>query len=441
MLQKTIDLCRYLPAIDRARPIRFHGKVTQVVGLVIEGYCPGTAVGALCEIHPRGGNPIPAEVVGFRDNKTLLMPLGELRGVGLGSLISVKRDKASLGVGPALLGRVIDGLGEPIDDRGPVLVSEESPIYAQPVNPMKRSPIKRPLDLGIRAINGLLTCGEGQRVGIMAGSGVGKSTLLGMIARYTEADVNVIALIGERGRELLEFIEKDLQEEGLKKSVVVVATSDQPPLVRMRGAYIATTIAEYFQSQGKRVLLMMDSATRFAMAMREVGLAIGEPPTTKGYTPSVFAALPKLLERTGNFMGGSITGLYTVLVEGDDFNEPICDAMRSILDGHIVLNRDLAAKNIYPPIDILASASRVMTAVTDREHQQAAGMYKELLATYRQAEDLINIGAYKPGTNGKIDMAVSKIERILNYVRQDIHENIAFDRALDELKAIGDVGQ
>jgi len=436
MLTKRIDLTRYLPAVENTRPIRFHGKVTQVVGLVIEGYCPGAAVGALCEIYPIGGGPIPAEVVGFKDNKTLLMPLGELRGVGLGSLIAVKRDKASLGVGPSLLGRVIDGLGEPIDDLGPVLVQDECPIYAQPVNPMKRSPIRRPLDLGIRAINGLLTCGEGQRVGIMAGSGVGKSTLLGMISRYTEADVNVIALIGERGRELREFIEKDLREEGLRKSVVVVATSDQPPLVRMRGAYIATTIAEYFQSMGNRVLLMMDSATRFAMAMREVGLAIGEPPTTKGYTPSVFAALPKLLERTGNFMGGSITGLYTVLVEGDDFNEPICDAMRSILDGHIVLSRDLAAKNIYPPVDILASASRVMSSVTEKEHQQLAGIYKELLATYREAEDLINIGAYKEGSNPKIDLALGRIERILAYVRQDVRECVDFDRSLAELRDI-----
>ena len=436
MLTTRIDLGRYYPAIERSRPIRFHGKVTQVVGLVIEGYCPGAAVGALCEIYPRGGEPIPAEVVGFRDNKTLLMPLGELRGVGLGSLIAVKKDAASLCVGPALLGRVIDGLGAPIDDKGPLLVHDECPIYAQPVNPMKREPIRRPLDLGIRAINGLLTCGEGQRVGIMAGSGVGKSTLLGMIARYTEADVNVIALIGERGRELREFIEKDLREEGLRKSVVVVATSDQPPLVRMRGAYIATTIAEYFQAQGQRVLLMMDSATRFAMAMREVGLAIGEPPTTKGYTPSVFAALPKLLERTGNFINGSITGLYTVLVEGDDFNEPVCDSMRSILDGHIVLSRGLAAKNIYPPIDIMASASRVMNDVTGSEHRQFAGKYKEMLATYLQAEDLINIGAYRQGSNPKIDLAVSRIDRILGYVRQDIQENVGFEQSIEILRDI-----
>jgi flagellum-specific ATP synthase len=438
MHKRKVDLGRYMAAIEEIRPIRFHGKVTQVVGLVIEGYCPNTAVGSLCEVYPRGGEPIPAEVVGFRDNKTLLMPLGELRGVGLGSLISVKREKASLRVGPAMLGRVIDGLGVPIDDKGPIMVHEEYPIYAQPVNPMKRIPIRNPLDLGIRAINGLLTCGEGQRVGIMAGSGVGKSTLLGMIARYTEADINVIALIGERGRELREFIEKDLQKDCLKKSVVVVATSDQPPLVRMRGAYIATTIAEYFQAQGNKVLLMMDSATRFAMAMREVGLAIGEPPTTKGYTPSVFAALPRLLERTGSFSRGSITGLYTVLVEGDDFNEPITDAMRSILDGHILLSRELASRNIYPPIEVLNSASRVMSDVTENEQQVLAGKYKELLATYRQAEDLINIGAYKPGSNPKIDMAIAKIDRMNAYVKQNVRESVNFEGALEELRGLFD---
>lgn len=436
MTTNGIDLNRYLPTVERTRPIRLQGKVTQVVGLVIEGYCPDATVGTLCEISSQSGTSIPAEVVGFRDNKTLLMPLGELRGVGLGSLISVRRQKASLGVGPAMLGRVIDGLGAPIDNLGPIAVAEEYPVYATPVNPMERVPIIKPLDLGIRAINGLLTCGEGQRVGIMAGSGVGKSTLLGMIARYTEADINVIALIGERGRELREFIEKDLQAEGLKKSVVVVATSDQPPLVRMRGAYIATTIAEYFQAQGKKVLLMMDSATRFAMAMREVGLAIGEPPTTKGYTPSVFAALPKLLERTGNFSHGSITGLYTVLVEGDDFNEPISDAMRSILDGHIVLSRDLAARSLYPPIDVLASASRVMLSVTDQPHQQVAAKFKEHLATYRQAEDLINIGAYKAGSNPKIDTAITKMDDMNNYLMQEIQDGVGMEMAVAELQSL-----
>lgn len=431
-----INMAKYRAALETSRPLRLHGKVTQVVGLVIEGFCPDTSVGAICEIHTQDGDSIPAEVVGFRNNKTLLMPLGEIRGVGLDSLITVSREKASLGVGPRLLGRVIDGLGHPIDNKGTLRTEEEYPIYSVPVNPMTRPPIRKPLDLGIRSINGLLTCGQGQRVGIMAGSGVGKSTLLGMIARYTEADVNVIALIGERGRELREFIEKDLQEEGLKKSVVVVATSDQPPLVRMRGAYIATTIAEYFQKQGKKVLLMMDSATRFAMAMREVGLAIGEPPTTKGYTPSVFAALPKLLERTGNFAGGSITGLYTVLVEGDDFNEPISDAMRSILDGHIVLSRSLASRNIYPPIDVMASASRVMADVTHPDHRTLAGKFKETMATYNQSEDLINIGAYKSGSNPGIDYAISRIDGMLAYLKQSIHDPVSLQESIAGLKKL-----
>lgn len=436
MAEIKINLGKFRSTLETIKPIRLHGKVTQVVGLVIEGYCPDTSVGAICEIKPLEGDPIPAEVVGFRNNKTLLMPLGELRGVGLDSLISVRRDNASLGVGPNMLGRVIDGLGKPIDDKGPILVEKEYPIYALPVNPMSRPPIRKPLDLGIRSINGLLTCGQGQRVGIMAGSGVGKSTLLGMIARYTEADVNVIALIGERGRELREFIEKDLQEQGLKKSVVVVATSDQPPLVRMRGAYIATTIAEYFKNQGKKVLLMMDSATRFAMAMREVGLAIGEPPTTKGYTPSVFAALPKLLERTGNFPEGSITALYTVLVEGDDFNEPISDAMRSILDGHIVLSRDLAARTIYPPIDVLASTSRVMTDVASEEHLKVASRFKEVLATYRQSEDLINIGAYKKGSNRGIDYAIDHFDQMQLFMKQAVHNPVMLEEAVQDLKVM-----
>ncbi len=436
MSERKINLEKYHRIVSSTNPIKLHGKVTQVVGLVIEGYCPDTSVGAICEIKPLEGQPIPAEVVGFRNNKTLLMPLGELRGVGLDSRISVRRDKATMGVGPLMLGRVIDGLGKPIDDKGPIHVEEEYPIYALPVNPMARPLIRKPLDLGIRSINGLLTCGQGQRVGIMAGSGVGKSTLLGMIARYTEADVNVIALIGERGRELREFIEKDLQEQGLKKSVVVVATSDQPPLVRMRGAYIATTIAEYFKNQGKKVLLMMDSATRFAMAMREVGLAIGEPPTTKGYTPSVFAALPKLLERTGHFPEGSITALYTVLVEGDDFNEPISDAMRSILDGHIVLSRDLASRTIYPAIDVLASSSRVMTDVASEEHLKLASRFKEVLATYRQSEDLINIGAYKKGSNSGIDYAVEHIDQMNQYMKQAVHSPVMLGEALQDLKVM-----
>ena len=418
--------------------IQVRGKVTNIVGLVVEGYCPESSVGTLCELTPQdGGEPVPAEVVGFRDSRALLMPLGELRGLGPGSLIRVRRASATLPVGDPLLGRVVDAMGAPIDGLGSLSLDQEMPLYALPAGPMQRKNIDAPLDLGVRAINGLLTCGMGQRMGIMAGSGVGKSTLLGSMARHAQADVNVIALIGERGRELKEFIERDLGEEGLARSVVVVATSDQSPLLRMRGAFVATTIAEYFCRQGKNVLMMMDSVTRFAMAMREVGLAIGEPPTTKGYTPSVFATLPKLLERAGSFKDmGSITGLYTVLVEGDDMNEPIADATRSILDGHIVLSRDLAAKNHYPAIDVLTSASRVMREITSVEHFRMAGAMREILATFREAEDLINIGAYSAGNNPKIDYAVSKIDAINRFLRQDVGKWSEFDTTLAEMRSL-----
>jgi len=349
----------------------------------------------------------------------------------------VVRDSATLPVGDQLLGRVIDALGQPLDDQPLAPCEEEYPLYALPASPMARNPIISPLDLGVRAINGLLTCGSGQRMGIMAGSGVGKSVLLGMMAQHTRADVNVIALIGERGREVREFIERDLGPEGLARSVVVTATSDVSPLLRMRGAFVATTIAEYFCAQGKDVLLLMDSATRFAMAMREVGLAIGEPPTTKGYTPSVFATLPKLLERAGSFKGkGSITGLYTVLVEGDDMNEPVADAVRSILDGHIVLSRDLAARNHYPSIDILASASRVMREIVSPEHLQLSGRVREIMATYKEAEDLINIGAYSAGSNGKIDFAISRIEAITEFLRQGMEEAVDLDTTLEQMAQV-----
>lgn len=401
-------------------PLQVRGKVTNIVGLVVEGYCPDSSVGTLCELIPNsGGEPVQAEVVGFRESRALLMPLGELRGLGPGSLIKVQQSKATLRVGDALLGRVVDAMGDPIDDRPPPHLNAEKPIYALPPGPMKRKKISQPLDLGVKAINGLLTCGLGQRMGIMAGSGVGKSVLLGMMARHARADVNVIALIGERGREVREFIERDLGEEGIARSVVVVATSDQSPLERMRGAFVATTIAEHFCSEGKNVLLMMDSVTRFAMAMREVGLAIGEPPTTKGYTPSVFATLPKLLERAGSFRDqGSITGLYTVLVEGDDMNEPVADSVRSILDGHIVLSRALAARNHYPSIDVLASASRVMRDIVSNDHMTLAGKLREVLANYREAEDLINIGAYVAGSNPKIDFARGKIDAATDFLKQ-----------------------
>lgn len=427
-----------LARIKDLNPLKVSGKVIQIVGLVVEGYCPTATVGTLCHLIPlSGGEPVAAEVVGFRDSRALLMPLGDLRGLGPGSLIQVVRDSAALPVGDHLLGRVIDALGQPLDG-GPLAPCEdECPLYALPPGPMERKNIADPLDLGVRAINGMLTCGTGQRMGIMAGSGVGKSVLLGMMAKHTRADINVIALIGERGREVREFIERDLGPEGLARSVVVTATSDQSPLLRMRGAFVATTIAEYFCNQGKNVLLLMDSVTRFAMAMREVGLAIGEPPTTKGYTPSVFATLPKLLERAGTFEGkGSITGLYTVLVEGDDMNEPVADAVRSILDGHIVLSRDLAARNHFPAIDVLRSASRVMRDIVSEEHQQLSGRIRDIMATYREAEDLINIGAYVEGSNGKIDFAISQIDAVQQFLRQGMNDAVTMDETIAELGSL-----
>ncbi|MCD6526685.1 MAG: FliI/YscN family ATPase [Desulfuromonas sp.] len=410
--------------IRDCKTLRVWGKVTKIVGLVVEGYCPTASVGTLCEIQPLDGSEaVAAEVVGFREGLALLMPLGELRGLGPGSLIRVLRSSASMAVGEALLGRVVDAMGHPIDSLPEPVLDREMPVYSLPPGPMQRRKIAEPLDLGVRAINGLLTCGRGQRMGIMAGSGVGKSVLLGTMAKHSQSDINVIALIGERGREVREFIERDLGEEGLARSVVLVATSDQSPLLRMRGAFVATTLAEYFCQQGHNVLLMMDSVTRFAMAMREVGLAIGEPPTTKGYTPSVFATLPKLLERAGSFKGqGSITGLYTVLVEGDDMNEPIADAVRSILDGHIVLSRALAAKNHYPCIDILHSASRVMRDIVTDEHVQCGAKIREILATHKEAEDLINIGAYVSGSNDKIDYAISRIDAVNEFLCQGMNE-------------------
>jgi flagellum-specific ATP synthase len=378
-----------------------------------------------------------AEVVGFRDQSALLMPLGEMHGLGAGSLIRVLDASAYIQVGPKLLGRVVDAMANPVDGRGPVECTDNRKLYQLPPSPMQRDPINEPLDLGVRCINGMLTCGMGQRMGIMAGSGVGKSVLLGMMARNTQADVNVIALIGERGREVREFIEDDLGEEGLARSVVVTATSDQSPLLRMRGAFIAMAAAEYFCAQGKHVLLLMDSVTRFAMAMREIGLAVGEPPTTKGYTPSVFSRLPKLLERAGNFSGmGSITGLFTVLVEGDDMNEPVADAVRSILDGHIVLSRDIAAKNHYPAIDVLHSSSRVMNRLVDKDHADLSAKIRENMAVYAEQEDLINIGAYQAGSNPKIDMALKYIEPINNFLRQDLAEQATLEQTREEMKNI-----
>jgi flagellum-specific ATP synthase len=421
-----------LDTLSKMSTHRVYGKVQRIIGLVVEGSCPRSSIGSLCEIYPlEPGVPVSAEIVGFNNNQALLMPLGDLRGLGPGSLIRVVKENAIIRVGEALLGRVIDGMQEPIDGGGPLNLKEGKELYSPPPGPMQRRSIKEPLDLGIRAINGFLTCGQGQRMGIMAGSGVGKSVLLGMMAKYAETDINVIALIGERGREVREFIETNLGEEGLKKSVLIVVTSDCSPLLRMRGAFVATAIAEYFSDSGKNVLLMMDSVTRFAMAMREIGLAIGEPPTTKGYTPSVFATLPKLLERAGSFNDkGSITGLYTVLVDGDDMTEPIADAVRSILDGHIVLSRDIAARNHYPAIDIMSSASRVMRGIASRRHLELAGKAKNVMAVHRDAEDLINIGAYAKGSSKEIDYAIAHIEKINNFLRQDLDESSSMEETL-----------
>lgn len=418
-------------------PYRVYGKVSQVVGLVIEGKGPISSVGDSALIYPVDDTtPIDAEVVGFKDGKTLLMPLGDLRGVGIGSRILSKRKTVDAVVGEGLLGRVIDGLGNPMDGKGPIRCDESIPIYRDTINPMKKKRISEPLDLGLRCINGLLTCGKGQRIGIFAGSGVGKSVLMGMIARHTKANVNVIGLIGERGREVREFIERDLGD-GIARSVVVVATSDQPPLIRVRGAFLTIAIAEYFRERGDDVLLLMDSLTRFSMAQREIGLAIGEPPTSKGYTPSVFSLLSKLLERAGNGEGaGTMTGIYTVLVEGDDLDDPIADSARSILDGHIVLSRKLSDQNHYPPIDVLRSISRLMKDITSKEQAEYAGKIIEILSEFERAEDLINIGAYTPGSNQKVDYAITMIDKVKTFLTQGIDDKVTLEETLNSMKIL-----
>ncbi len=428
-------LRRHARAVGAINPLRVHGRVTRVVGLVMEGLGPGSSVGEFCHVFPKDGHdPIQCEVVGFSEDKILLMPLGEVRGIGPGSRIVARRMSASVKVGAHLLGRTLDGLGNPIDGLGSIEAETEYPLYATPPNPLSRKRIDNPLNVGIRAINGLLTVGKGQRIGIFAGSGVGKSVLMGMMARNTEAQVNVIGLIGERGREVKEFIEKDLGEEGLKRSVLVVATSDQPPLIRMRAPLVATAIAEYFRDQGKDVLLMMDSISRFCMAQREIGLAIGEPPATKGYPPSVFAHLPRLLERAGTSKGqGSITGFYTILAEGDDHNDPVADAARAVLDGHIVLSRELAHQNHYPAIDILSSISRVMNDIVSVEHRNSAMRLRSVLSVYKKAYDLISIGAYKEGSDPKVDHAIRNIDKVNAFLKQDLTEGVGFDDSLLQL--------
>lgn len=436
-MPKLPNLERFSRALAGADLMALSGRVTQVIGLVIEANGPPASIGELCTINiGRQSQQLYAEVVGFREGKVLLMPLGEMAGIRPGSEVIAHKRRLSVAVGDDLLGRVIDGLGRPMDNRGPVLGTIDYSVSNRPPSPLERKRIDSPLSLGIRAIDSMLTCGKGQRIGIFSGSGVGKSTLLGMIARNTQADVNVIGLIGERGREVRDFLERDLGAEGLARSVVVVATADEPALLRIKGALVATTIAEYFRDQGFSVNLMMDSVTRFATAQREVGLAIGEPPTTRAYTPSVFAELPKLLERAGTNDKGSITGLYTVLVEADDMNEPVADAARAILDGHIVLSRELASANHFPAIDILESVSRVMPEVITKGHNSAASKVRDIMASYKRSADLINIGAYAPGSNPRVDLAIAMIDDIRSFLRQDVNERASLEDARDMLFAL-----
>ncbi len=436
--EAALSLSPYLMRLREVDPAPVFGHVTRVVGLVVESQGPRARVGDVCELRRAdGGTVLPVEVVGFRDGRLLSVPLGDTTGIRPGDRIVARGGVLSLPAGDGLLGRVIDGLGRPLDGRGPLQVRERAPLKPAAMNPLDRDPVVAPIGTGVRAVDAMLTFGRGQRVGLFGGSGVGKSTLLGMMARGTAADVVVLALVGERGREVRTFLEHDLGPSGLERSVVVVSTSDSPPLVRLRAAYGATAIAEYFRDRGLNVLLMMDSVTRFAMAQREVGLAAGEPPTAKGYPPSVFALLPGLLERAGNVRGkGSITAIYSVLVEGDDTNEPIADAVRGILDGHIVLSRELAGRNHYPAIDILSSISRTMPDVTEVAHRQRAAAVREWMATLRDTEDLVSVGAYVKGTTPRIDQALDRRERIQQFLCQPADTLVGFGDALDALQAI-----
>lgn len=426
----------YLDKLDEVRLFRPLGRVDQVIGLVVESYGPPVSIGEMCVIKTQAGRHISAEVVGFRNKKVLLMPLEETVGIEPGSWVDKADQPYAIPVSRELLGRVLDGMGQPMDDKGPIRADTFRPVHNLPPNPLMRKRVTSPISTGVRAIDGLLTCGLGQRVGIFAGSGVGKSVLLGMLARNTSADVNVIALIGERGREVNDFLERDLGEEGLKRSVIITVTSEHAALIRVKAALVATAIAEYFADLGLNVQLMMDSLTRVAMALREVGLAVGEPPTTRGYTPSVFAFMPRLLERAGSFQQGSITGLYTVLVEADDMNEPVADTVRGILDGHIVLSRRLAAMGHYPAIDVLQSISRVMVDVVSESQVEHANAVKDMLATYDESEDLINIGAYVRGSNPRIDKAVAMIDRIRAFQKQGMFEKSDLARTAQQLQAL-----
>ncbi len=432
--EKVDIFSKYRDVLEEVDTVRATGRVEKITGLTIESHGPDVQYGELCRIRLKSGNYLYAEVVGFNKNKIILMPIGDMKGVVPGADVYAVGSQLFVPVGDALIGRVIDGLGNPIDGKGNLFLKERYPVDNKPLSPLEREIIDSPLPTGIRAIDGLITVGKGQRMGIFSGSGVGKSTLISMIARNTAADISVIALIGERGREAKDFVEKELQNEGLKRSVVIISTSDQPPMLRLRAGFLAHSVAEYFRDKGFHVNLLMDSITRFAMAQREVGLAAGQPAATRGYPPSVFSLLPQLLERAGNKKGaGSITGFYSILVEADDMNEPIADAVRGILDGHVVLDRKLAHKNHYPAIDVLGSISRCMNDVIDDEHKLAANTFRKLLAAYREAEDLIMLGAYAKGSDPDVDKAIDMKPAMDAFLQQGIYEKDAYENIKNRL--------
>lgn len=432
-----MDMVRYRRALRSADLYSYVGKIDQIVGMTVEATGISCNIGDVCNIVL--GNEkkaVLSEVVGFRENKVLLMPYEDIDGIGYGSQVHNTGSKLSIRVGPGLIGRTVDALGHPIDGEGPLETVQSYSISGAPSNPMNRPRISTPIEMGVKAIDGLMTIGKGQRMGIFAGSGVGKSTLMGMIARNVKADVNVIGLVGERGREVVEFLNRDLGPEGLRRSVIVVATSDQPAMMRSKCAMTATAIAEYFRDEGCDVLLMMDSLTRFAMAQREIGLSVGEPPVARGYTPSIYAALPKLLERSGNFEKGSITGIYTVLVEGDDANEPISDTVRGIIDGHIMLTRKIAMRNHYPAIDVLASVSRLMNDIVEPGHRDAAARLRNMMATYQDNQDLISIGAYKSGSNPELDVAIAHMPGIDGFLQQSVDHKVDYEQTVRQLAEV-----